>query len=68
MICPYTLLIAATLTCHPSLSDAMHHGMAAHIAGAESVVVEDVRRGRRYAIREAPEGLARLLQSQGGGE
>ena len=66
MTCPYTLLIAATLTCHPNLNSALHHGMTAHLAG-ESVVVEDVRRGRRWEIREVPEGLARLLQSQGGG-
>ena len=62
MTCPYLLIIAlATTSCHPSLDDALQHGMAAHLDGAESVVVEYVRRGRRLEIREVPEGLRGLL-------
>ena len=65
MTCPYLLIIALTTTCHPNLNDALQHGMTAHLAG-ESVVVEDVRRGRRLEIREVPEGLRGLLMGRGG--
>ena len=65
MTCPYLLIIALTTTCHPNLNDALQHGMAAHLDGAESVVVEDGRRGRRLEIREVPEGLRGLRASLG---
>ena len=66
MTCPYLLIIALATTCHPTLNDALQHGMAAHLDGAEPVVVEDVRRGRRWEIREVPEGLRGLLMGRDG--
>ena len=66
MTCPYLLIIALATTCHPTLDSALSAGMTAHLDGAESVVVEDVRRGRRLEIREVPEGLRGLLMGRDG--